>query len=47
MKSFACAMEARSVANWVRRGWHVAVGYAFGFAVLLLLYGWNPETIPG
>ena len=39
--------EARSVANWVRRGWHVAVGYAIGFAVLLLLYGWNPLTIPG
>jgi Na+/H+ antiporter NhaD/arsenite permease-like protein len=38
--------EARSVANWVRRGWHVGVGYAIGFGVLLLVYGWNPRTIP-
>jgi Na+/H+ antiporter NhaD/arsenite permease-like protein len=35
--------EARSVVNWVLRGWHVAVGYVIGFAVLLLIRGWNPH----
>lgn len=39
--------EARSVVNWIRRGWHVAIGYALGFAVLLLIYGWHPQAIPG
>jgi Na+/H+ antiporter NhaD/arsenite permease-like protein len=38
--------EARSVANWVRLGWHIAVGYAIGFAALLLLYGWHPDPVP-
>lgn len=37
--------EARSVANWIRRGWHVAVGYVIGFAVLLSFYGWHPRPI--
>ena len=36
--------EARSVAAWVRLGWHVAVGYAIGFAILLLLRGWHPAA---
>jgi len=34
--------EARSVVNWIRQGWHIAVGYALGFGVLLLIYGWQP-----
>jgi Na+/H+ antiporter NhaD/arsenite permease-like protein len=34
--------EARSVVNWIRQGWHIAVGYALGFGVLLLIYGWRP-----
>lgn len=38
--------EARSVANWILRGWHVGAGYVLGFAVLLLIYGWHPEAIP-
>jgi hypothetical protein len=28
--------------NWMRQGWHIAVGYALGFGVLLLIYGWQP-----
>lgn len=34
--------EARSVVEWVRRGWYVPVAYAIGFFTLLLVYGWEP-----
>lgn len=37
--------EAKSVLDWVKRGWHVAVGYVIGFLVLLTLYGWHPRPI--
>lgn len=36
--------EAKSVGAWLRRGWHVAVGYVLGFIVLLALLGWNPHA---
>jgi Na+/H+ antiporter NhaD/arsenite permease-like protein len=36
--------EARSVWAWLRGGWHVAVGYLLGFAVLLFTLGWHPDT---
>ena len=35
--------EARSVGAWLRGGWHVAVAYVVGFAVLLLMLGWHPD----
>jgi Na+/H+ antiporter NhaD/arsenite permease-like protein len=35
--------EAKSVGQWLRQGWHVAVGYVVGFVVLLLILGWNPQ----
>jgi len=35
--------EARSVANWVRHGWHVAVAYVVGFMVMLAVLGWHPH----
>jgi len=35
--------EAKSVGQWLRQGWHVAVGYVVGFLVFLLLLGWRPE----
>ena len=35
--------EARSVKAWVVGGWHVAVGYVIGFAVLLAVLGWHPD----
>ncbi len=36
--------EARSVAAWVRHGWHVAVAYVIGFFAMLALLGWHPHT---
>ncbi len=34
--------EAKDAALWLRKGWHVTVAYVAGFAVLMLLLGWNP-----
>jgi len=39
--------EARSVLAWLRHGWHVAVAYVVGFAVLLLVLGFHPDTPVG
>jgi Na+/H+ antiporter NhaD/arsenite permease-like protein len=36
--------QARSVGAWVVNGWHVAVGYVLGFAVLLLVLGWHADV---
>ena len=36
--------EARSVGAWVRGGWHIAVGYVLGFAVLLAVLGWQADA---
>ena len=36
--------QARSVGAWIKGGWHVAVGYLIGFAVLLLTLGWHPDA---
>ncbi|MEP7056172.1 MAG: citrate transporter [Caldimonas sp.] len=35
--------QARSVAAWIRGGWHVAVGYLIGFFCLLVVLGWHPD----
>jgi len=34
--------EAKSVGRWLRHGWHVAVAYVVGFAVMLAVTGWHP-----
>ena len=41
--------EAKSVGNWVRHGWHVALAYVVGFAVLMATLGWQPtpKRTPG
>jgi Na+/H+ antiporter NhaD/arsenite permease-like protein len=36
--------EAKSVGLWLRHGWYVAVGYVVGFAVLLAVLGFHPDT---
>ncbi len=35
--------EGKSVFAWLRAGWHVALGYVVGFALLLALRGWVPD----
>ncbi|QJR16194.1 citrate transporter [Usitatibacter palustris] len=35
--------EARNVGQWLRHGWHIAVGYVIGFFVLLAILGWHPQ----
>jgi len=38
--------EARSVGQWLRHGWHVAVAYVVGFFVMLALIGFHPGSTP-
>jgi Na+/H+ antiporter NhaD/arsenite permease-like protein len=35
--------EGRSVGAWLKGGWHVAVGYVLGYAVMMAVVGWEPE----
>lgn len=35
--------EARSVGLWLRHGWHVALAYVLGFAVMMATVGWEPH----
>jgi Na+/H+ antiporter NhaD/arsenite permease-like protein len=35
--------QARSVGQWLRHGWHVAIAYVVGFFVMLTLIGWQPQ----
>lgn len=37
--------EARNAVQWVKQGWHVAVAYVVGFAVMLVLTGWHPTAL--
>jgi Na+/H+ antiporter NhaD/arsenite permease-like protein len=37
--------DAKSVGQWLRYGWYVAVGYVVGFIVLLTVLGWNPQGL--
>jgi Na+/H+ antiporter NhaD/arsenite permease-like protein len=36
--------QARSVGEWLRHGWHVALAYVVGFFVMLALIGFHPGT---
>jgi Na+/H+ antiporter NhaD/arsenite permease-like protein len=35
--------EGKSVFAWLRSGWHVALAYVIGFAVMLAVHGWVPD----
>ena len=37
--------EAKSVGQWLRHGWYVAVGYVVGFIVLMAVLGWHPHAL--
>lgn len=39
--------DGRSVAAWLKGGWHVAVGYVLGFAAMMLVLGWMPDQQAG
>ncbi len=36
--------EAKSVGQWLREGWHVAVGYVVGFVAFMAIMGWHPHA---
>ncbi|MBL8514889.1 MAG: citrate transporter [Betaproteobacteria bacterium] len=36
--------EAKSVGQWLRHGWFVAVAYVVGFFVMLAVLGWHPDA---
>jgi len=36
--------EAKSVGQWLRKGWYVAVAYVVGFVVLMAVLGWHPHA---
>ncbi len=36
--------EAKSVGQWLRHGWHVAVAYVIGFFVMLAVWSWHPDV---
>ena len=37
--------EARSTILWLKEGWPVVLAYVVGFFLMLLLLGWNPESV--
>jgi Na+/H+ antiporter NhaD/arsenite permease-like protein len=37
--------EARSTIRWLKEGWPVALAYVAGFFLMLVLLGWNPESL--
>ena len=37
--------QAKSAGQWLRQGWHVAVGYVVGFVFLMAVLGWHPRAL--
>jgi Na+/H+ antiporter NhaD/arsenite permease-like protein len=38
--------EGRSVGQWLRHGWWVAIAYVVGFFVMLAVWSWHPDPLP-
>jgi Na+/H+ antiporter NhaD/arsenite permease-like protein len=38
--------QARSVGQWLRHGWHVAIAYVAGFLAMLAVIGFHPGATP-
>jgi Na+/H+ antiporter NhaD/arsenite permease-like protein len=36
--------EARSVGQWLRHGWYIALAYVIGFFVMLGVWNWHPDS---
>jgi Na+/H+ antiporter NhaD/arsenite permease-like protein len=36
--------EAKSVLQWLRHGWHIAIAYVVGFFIMLALIGWHADA---
>ena len=36
--------EGRSVVQWLRHGWWIAIAYVIGFFVMLAVWGWHPDA---
>ena len=39
--------QAKSVGQWLKHGWHVALAYVVGFAMFMALVGWHPTDKRG
>lgn len=39
--------EARSVVNWLKGGWFIALAYVAGFLAQYIIIGWNPTLLVG
>jgi hypothetical protein len=37
--------EAKSVGNWLRHGWHVALAYVVAFLTMVVVLGWHPQPL--
>jgi Na+/H+ antiporter NhaD/arsenite permease-like protein len=37
--------EAKSVSQWLRHGWHVALAYIVSFMAMVVLLGWHPQPL--
>jgi Na+/H+ antiporter NhaD/arsenite permease-like protein len=36
--------EAKSVGQWLRHGWYIAIAYVIGFFVMLWVWHWHPDA---